>query len=100
MTAFPFISGMAAEKGEPDKGSTEKITSALPFFTSDAVMAITSNQNIARCSSVHSGFEKDMALKHGGEASASTCALRNGSSYLGAKFPSGLSHYKPGIKLW
>lgn len=98
--AFPFTSGMAVEKGEPDKGSTEKITSALPFFTSDAVMAITSNQNIAKRSSVCSGFEKNMALKHGGEASDSTCALRNGSSYLSAKFPSGLSHYRVGTKFW
>ncbi|RMC15802.1 hypothetical protein DUI87_08006 [Hirundo rustica rustica] len=55
---------MTAEKSEPDKGSTEKITSALPFFTSDAFMVITSHQNVAKRSSVHPGFEKDMDLKH------------------------------------
>lgn len=78
----------------------EKITSALSFFSSGAVMVITGNQNVAKRSSVHSGFEKGMALKHRGEASDGTCALRNGSSYLGAEFPSGLSHYRAGTKLW
>lgn len=38
--AFPFTAGMAAGKGEPDKSNTEKVTSALPFFSSDAVMVI------------------------------------------------------------
>lgn len=63
MTAFPFISGMAVEKGEPCKGSTGKVTSALPFFSSDAVMVITSNQNAAKRSSVHSGFQTGHGFK-------------------------------------
>lgn len=60
---------MAVEKGEPDKGGAEEITSALPFFSSDAVLVIASNQNVTKSGNVRSGFEKGMGLKHGREAS-------------------------------
>lgn len=65
-------------KSEPHKGSTEEITSALTFFSSDAALVIASNQNVTKSGNVCSVFEKRVGLNPRSEASygAMSCERR------------------------